>query len=299
MRSALVTGGTGFIGRHLVRRLIGEGWAVHLLARPRRQERCPGEQASGVAIHPFEGTAESVDAAVLSAEPEVVFHVASRVVVNHRPEDVKDLVESNVLLGAMLADSLARRGPIAFVNVGTTWQFRNGPAYDPACLYAATKQAFVDLLSYWTSNRQLKVISLLLYDTYGEVDGRGKIVELLLRAASGQALDLSQGEQRLHLVHVDDVVEGLIIAGERARAAEPGSNEVYVLDSEGARTLRDVASVVETMLGRRLPLRWGKRPYRDREVMQPYSSGKRLPGWRPSIPLEEGLERCVRSLREG
>ena len=74
-------------------------------------------------------------------------------------------------------------------------------------LYAATKQAFTDLLVFYAEVEGLAVHTLELMDTYGPGDPRAKLIPFLLRAgAEGTTVEMTDGTQLIDLVHVDDAV---------------------------------------------------------------------------------------------
>ena len=126
------------------------------------------------------------------------------------------LVDSNVLVGTQVAEAMLRAGCRGIVNTGTSWQRDARGAYDPVCLYAATKQAFEDVLTYYVSAEGFAATTLRLYDTYGPDDPRPKLVNALAGALrSGTPLSLSPGEQLLDLVHIDDVTAAFAAAGRR------------------------------------------------------------------------------------
>lgn len=289
MSSALVTGSTGFVGSHLVRRLAADGWHVARLLRKDLESATP---VAGVRDHWWDGSTVAAVAAVAAVAPDVVFHLASLFVAEHGAADVAPLVESNVLVGAQVAEAMLRTGCRLMVNTGTSWQRDAEGAYDPVCLYAATKQAFEDVLTYYVNAEDFAAITLRLYDTYGPEDRRPKLVSALRGAVlSGAPLSLSPGEQLLDLVHVDDVTAAFALAGLRLLDGGAG-HECFDVSSGRARTLRAVVAAFAAAAGRPVPVRWGERPYRRREVMTPLE-GRPLPGWRAEISLEEGFERLV------
>jgi nucleoside-diphosphate-sugar epimerase len=109
------------------------------------------------------------------------------------------------------------------------------------------------------------------------------------------ALDLSPGEQLLELVHVDDVTEAFLQAHRLLRDDPHGAaGRRYSVRSEEPLRLREVVAQLEAVLGIKVPVRWGSRAYRTREVMSPWR-GPLLPGWRPSVSLQDGLRRMVAS----
>ncbi len=292
MKKALITGGMGFVGRHLTRRLCADGWQVAALERP----KTPRLRFKGLRCHDYDGTSRGMIRLLQAAKPDVVFHLAALYVSEHGPDDIRPLIESNVLLGCQLAEAMAQSGTRLLVNTGTSWQHFQDAPYDPVNLYAATKQACEDVLAYYQEARGLKTIHLQLFDTYGPDDARPKLLAALRRAAE-QEVAFSAGRQFIDLVHIDDVVEAFVQAGRRLLSGKVRKSETYAVSSGRPQTLRAVTGLFEKALGRPLKIRWGERPYRFREVMRPWSQGRRLPGWRPRISLEKGFSSLLRNSR--
>jgi nucleoside-diphosphate-sugar epimerase len=290
-RRAVVTGATGFVGSRLCRALVGAGWELHVVAQQGTSLDALGDAARAVAsTHVHDGTTESLVAWFGGVRPDVTFHLASLFVAEHAVAQVTPLVESNVLFGAQLAEAMARCGSSRLVNTGTSWQHFGDSAYDPVCLYAATKQAFEDLLEYYVSARAFHVVTLKLFDTYGPGDPRPKLFKLLRDTAASRAtLSMSGGEQLIDLVHVDDVVQAFRLAATRLLDGGAPGHERYAVSSGRPIPLRELVDLYARVAGTPLAIEWGKRPYRTREVMTPWTRGVPLPGWAPAIGLEAGL----------
>lgn len=285
-RTALITGVTGYLGGRLARRLLAEGWAVHALLR----ESSASPELDGLQVHYHDGSVGGLTEIVRAAAPDVVFHLASLYLADHRPDQVDDLIASNVRLPAQLAEAMTAAGATRLIDTGTAWQHFQTPHYHPVNLYAATKQAAQDLLLYYHSARGLSVVTLKLFDTYGAGDTRRKLIQLLVDAASsGEELGMSPGEQVVDLSHVDDVVEAFGVAAQRLLEAPEALHESYFVTGERM-TVRDLVPVVEKAIGRPVKASFGARPYRPREVMMPVDAGSQLlPDWKRRRSLSETL----------
>lgn len=287
-RRVLVTGATGYVGGRLAERLLAEGVETHLLVLP-TSDRARLAPLGGATVHVHDETAEGAERIIRAARPEAILHIAARVWAEHAPADVEPLIRANVLLGTHLLDALARAGGGVFIQTGTFWQRRGGAGYDPVNLYAATKEAFEAILGYFAATAPIRAAVLVLYDVYGPADPRGKILSLLDRATrTGEALEMTPGEQRIDLVHVNDAVEAYLAAWRALEAAPAGPPRTWAVSGGEARPLREVVETFERAVGRPVPVRWGAKPYRPREVMTPWR-GEPVPGWRPRVGLEDGI----------
>lgn len=284
-RIALVTGATGFVGSHIARRLVQEGWQVHILTRAGSTLPTASE-FSQIPIHVHDNTTKGMVSCVEQAKPDVVFHLASLFLSHHEAEDIKSLIQSNVLFGTQLLEAMQVNGVKSIINTGTSWQHYNNEDYNPVCLYAATKQAFEALLEYYVQACGIKAITLKLFDTYGPDDPRPKLFHLLNKAAaSGAPLDMSSGKQLIDLVHIDDVVAAYLIAAQRLLDGQVTIHERYAVSSGQPLPLKELVQQYAAVSKKTIQVNWGGRPYRYREVMVPWNLGDAIEGWMPKIKL--------------
>lgn len=293
----LLTGASGFIGAALARRLLAEGFEVHLVLRPDSDAGTLPANEALLHVHRHEGGTLQLIDIMRAAAPQAVFHLASLFLAQHKPEDVERLVQANLLFSTQLAEAMAQCGVTLLVNTGTSWEHYQDADYNPVCLYAATKQAFSALLRYYTECHALRVVTLKLFDTYGPGDRRPKILALLKRLATeGGTLGMSPGEQLMDLVHIDDVLDAFMLAF--ARLADGRQQEAmaeYGVSSGKALPLRELAALYAQASGLPLNIEWGGRPYRPREVMVPWTRSACVPGWQPKVDLLAGLARYHQS----
>lgn len=291
--TALITGATGFVGSHLARRLVQEGWRVHIVSRA--DSRLPeAEEFAHVTNHIYDGSTESMVNCVVQAKPDVVFHLASLFLSQHAIKDVNALIQSNVLSGSQLLEAMKVNQVTHIVNTGTSWQHYNNEDYNPVCLYAATKQAFEAILEFYVQACDIKAITLKLFDTYGPDDPRPKLFHLLKKAAaSGEPLNMSPGEQLIDLVHIDDVVEAYLIAAQQLLEGKVSRHETYAVSSGNPIPLKELVQIYSAISGSVISVNWGARPYRFREVMKTWNCGVKLPSWSPQISLENGVKKAL------
>ena len=287
--TVLLTGATGFVGSNLTRRLVKEGWNVHILIRASSGLPVASE-ISKCTKHLHDGTTQSIVNCLRKIEPDVVFHLASLFLSHHEIKDIESLIQSNILFGTQLLEAMRVTGLVNIINTGTSWQHYNNEDYNPVCLYAATKQAFESILEFYIQAFGFKVITLILFDTYGIDDPRPKLFTLLYNAAkTGERLNMSAGEQLIDLVHIDDVVNAYLTAAQRLLDGSVSKHEHYEVTSGQPLPLKELVQIYERVTRQTVAINWGARPYRSREVMRPWDRGQFVPGWTPNISLLQGL----------
>lgn len=283
----LLTGASGYIGSRLAARLVAECWEVHVALRPDSRLGSLAQLGGALVEHRFDGTTQGMIELVARAAPDTVFHLASLFLAQHRSEDIGALIDSNVRFSTQLLEAMAVNRVRRFVNTGTAWQHYRDQDYLPVNLYAATKQAFEAILDYYVDAHGFAAATLALFDTYGPGDPRPKLIPLLWKAArSQQLLEMSPGEQLIDLVHVDDVVDAIMLA-QQELAAGPPAHARYGVSSGRPLPLRELVAAFERATGTSLPIAWGGRPYRSREVMQPWTRYTPVPGWAPTRSFEK------------
>ncbi|MCC7166602.1 MAG: NAD(P)-dependent oxidoreductase [Rhodospirillales bacterium] len=295
MRRALVTGATSYPGQRLLARLMAEGIEVHALVRMTSDLARFDPLPHLPVIHPHDGSYAMMHDIMAETRPDIVFHLASHYVREHKPEQIDGLIESNLTFGLYLLEAMRQTGVPRLVNVGTFAQFYESADYRPLSLYAATKQAFEDLLAYYV-DLGLAATTLIFFDTYGPYDWRPRLVNALLDAwVNNTQLPLPESHVKvtLDLVYIDDAIEALWQAGRHLMTdPKPLSGRRFAIGSGDWHTLRQVVELFEQVSGREIIKAWGMWPLPDRHVVTPWE-GPNLPGWRPKVGLAEGLKRCL------
>ena len=292
----LVTGASGFIGGHLTEHLLRSGNDVGVILRQHSQmEHLDSPQDEHLVKSIYDGSTDSLISSLRDFKPEAVVHAASFFVAEHKSDQIIDLITSNVLFGTQILEAMVLSDCSKLVNIGTSWQHFLQERYNPVCLYAATKQAFEDIARFYVEAKNLSITTLKLFDTFGPNDKRAKILPYLLnpKNANKEKVDMSPGDQMIDLVYIDDVVTAILSALERLKDDRDRGATEYAVSSEHPIKLRDLVAVITRITGNKSEFHWGGRPYREREVMIPWNTGKPIPGWKAHVTIEEGLKRIL------
>lgn len=290
MRRCIITGGSGFVGSNLAKKLVQEGWKVYLIVREQSNLDAIKEIKEEVEIFRYSGKIdELIDYFKKLKEIDIVFHLASLYLNQHTTEKLNNLLNSNIIFGTHLLEAMSYCNCSKFINTSTFAQHYNNEVYNPVNLYGATKEAFEKILEYYVQVRGIQAISLELFDNYGLNDKRSKVLNLLKRCAiTKEHLEMSPGEQLINLLYIDDVINGYIVASQLLENSK--GHKKYMLSAGNCISLKELILKVEEIWGEKLNIKLGGRHYQPREVMNPWNKGELLPNWKPQVNLQEGLK---------
>jgi len=285
----VVTGVTGFIAHAIVERLLKENHIVYVITRiDTDTSSIPND------VHNFvdDGNTQKMQDFFQDIKPDGVLHLASLVLVNHTLNDIETLIVSNILFSTRLLEASVNSHVKWFINTGTFWQNYNDEDYNPVNLYAATKQAFEDIAKYYYETQKINFVTIKLNDTFGPNDTRSKIFNLWGKAvANNESLGMSPGEQIIDISYIENIVDAYIQMLTQLQVDDTYTyaGDIYAVNSEERMSLQALAKVYEEVTQTSVDITWGGRPYRDREVMIPWTKGKTVPGWKQNISLRDAI----------
>lgn len=297
----LVSGGAGFIGRHLVRALVQRGDSVTVVGRRRREALAHDALPPAVDYRAGDlGQAETATSLLRAARPECVFHLASAVDVARDLDHLDAQVRGTQMAAVHVARACLEQDVERLVHVGTCEEYGNGPApfretqdLAPVSPYSAAKAAATSFVRMLCSSFGLRAVIVRPFLTYGPEQESNLLVPSLIRSAlAGRDFPMTPGEQTREFNYVDDIVAGLLasaqVAGTEGQIINIGCGE--------PRRIRDVAQLVLDLMGNPVQLELGKLPYRPGETWEFYCDNTRareLLGWSSHVTLEDGLERTI------
>ena len=321
----LVTGGAGFIGGCLVRKLLREtGASVFNLDKLGYASDLTGIETLGEAAssrhHLLKADltdAAAVEAAVEAADPDLVMHLAAESHVDRSIEGPEAFLTSNVngtfnLLQAVRRhwDALTaeRQGHFrlhhistdeVFGSLGAEGRFSETTPYDPRSPYSASKAASDHLVSAWHHTYGLPVVLTNCSNNYGPWQFPEKLIPVvILKAAAGEPIPLyGDGANVRDWLYVEDHVDALILAATRGQIGRS-----YCVGGHGERSNRQVVEEICTLLDQLRPAgaphsslitRVADRPGHDRRyAIDPARITSEL-GWHPRHDFQAGLGATV------
>lgn len=305
MKRALVTGGSGFVGANLVRRLLREGHEVHLILRDGHQPwRLAGIMSDVRAIGCDLTDADSVRDAVAAAKPDWVFHLAAYGAYPTQTGFAR-MVAVNVLGGANLMQCCAEAGVEFFANAGSSSEYgyktaaaRESDRIEPNSHYAITKAAATHYGQLVARGAGLHCVTFRLYSIYGPYEEPTRLIPtLLVHGLRGGLPPLVAPDTARDFVHVDDAVEAFVRAA-REGAGAPGA--VYNVASGTQTTLAEVVEHARRLLRISAEPAWGTLGRREWDTSVWRGDPSALHGaigWRAEVDLARGLQSTLDWLR--
>lgn len=291
----LVLGGNGFIGSHVVDRLLAEGHSVRVFDRQPERYRQPltGVDYRMASFDDTPALAEALEGI------DVVYHLISTTVPSTSNKDPVFDVESNLIGTIRLLDLMKISGVSRIVYLSSGGTVYGVPevspisethSLKPICSYGVIKVAIENYLLMYQSQFGFESVILRASNPYGERQGHGGVQGVvgtfLWRIAKGEAIQVwGDGSVVRDFIHVSD------LANLCAQCAETGLTGTYNVGSGEGTSIGDIVDVIGTVSGRDFCLEYKpERGFDVPHVVLDTSAIRARLSWRPEISLCTGIE---------
>lgn len=316
----LVTGGAGFIGSAVVRLAIARGHHVvnvDVLTYAGRPENVASVADSP--LYAFEQAdirdRDALDRILSAHKPDAIMHLAAESHVDRSIDEPGDFIETNItgtynMLQAARAYWQAQGRPDTFRfhhistdevygSLGATGMFTETTSYDPRSPYSASKAASDHLVRAWAETYGLPVVLTNCSNNYGPYHFPEKLIpKVILNALAGKPIEVyGDGSNVRDWLYVEDHADALLCVLQKGTLGRS-----YNIGGENERSNIELVHTVCDILDKKRPK---KVPYSDlitfvtdrpghdaRYAIDPDRIRTEL-GWRPSVTVEEGMEKTV------
>ena len=297
MKRAVLTGGTGFVGASVARRLLRDGHEVHLLVRPGYARWRIGDLLDDVRLHLVDlGDAAALGDTVGQIRPDWVFHLAAYGAYSWQT-DLDQMLQTNVQGTMNLVRACLRHGWEAFVNTGSSSEYGyqdHPPAewerVEPNSHYAVTKASATLFCRYTAQSQGVRLPTLRLYSVYGPWEEPTRLIPtMIVRGLQGRLPPLVNPAIARDFVYAEDVNDAYLLAATQP-GQEPGA--VYNVGSGVQTTIREVVEVARRALSIPEEPSWGSMPDRGWDTQVWVSDNRKIRqalGWEPRHTFEAGF----------
>jgi NAD dependent epimerase/dehydratase len=309
----LVTGAGGFIGSHLVERLVSHGYAVRALVHYNSSGHWSSlEQVSPNCLRSVEVIAgditdsSQVDEAVRGCQ--IVFHLAALISIPYSYRAPRSYLTTNVIGTANVADACCKTGVNRLVHTSTS-EVYGSAQYVPIdeahplvaqSPYSASKIAADKVVESFAVSFGLPACIVRPFNTYGpRQSARAIIPTIITQALAGNVVRLGSTAPVRDLTFVTDTADGFIAAG--VASTTPG--DVVNLGTGEGHSVQQLVDAVARHLGKTLRVETDPQRVRPAasEVTRLISSNARAAErlcWRPRVSIDEGLEVTIRHIEQ-
>ena len=308
MRTALVTGAGGFIGSHLVERLVADGWKVRALVRYSSHDQL------GALVHTAPGVLDEVevvpgdlrDADVVRRAVDgcdAVLHLGAIIAIPYSYTAPRDVVETNVLGTLNVLEAARTHGTPRVVHTstsevyGSARQLRMDETHplQGQSPYSASKIGADKLAEAYALSFDLPVVVLRPFNTFGPRQSpRAVIPTILGQALAGGPVRLGSLTPTRDFTYVSDTVAAFALAA----TAPDVAGKVVHLGTGVEVSVGDLVRLAGEVLGRELEVITDDQRVRPaasevQRLLSDPSHAREVLGWTPEVPLLEGLRRTA------
>jgi UDP-glucose 4-epimerase len=300
----LVTGGAGFIGSHLVDRLVQEGNQVIVVDNLSTGKR--KNVNKNATFYKMDIQSKRIERVFRNERPLIVVHLAAQMNVRHSTEDPGFDAQVNILGTINVLEHAVKHGvrKVTFASSGGAiygeqeiFPASESHRTDPLSPYGISKLAGEKYLAYYDNAMGLRYVALRFANVYGprqDSEGEAGVVAIFskLMLNGGQPIINGTGKQTRDFVYVDDVVEAIMVT------LEEDIQGIFNVGTGQETTVNECYGIIKELTKSQCKDLYGaaKKGEQFRSVLDVTKIREKF-GWDPQVTLQEGLQRTVEFFR--
>ena len=286
MKNLLITGGTGFIGHHLVKKLIKKNRIFLVVKKNSQNLRKVGilKKKFKVNLYPiFFKKYNELEKKITKIKIYAAINLATKYVRIHKHSNINDILDSNIIFCTLVLDLCAKIKIKKFINISTSIsQMADGEKENSDNLYGASKTAFNKILEYYKKEYgYIKFYNLYIGHTFGNGDKRNKLIPVIIKSYKmNKTIKIVSKKLKINAVHVDDVTKGIDMLLNKHLIKND-----YLIQSNEDIPIFKIINNLNKKLKKKIKVKW----LNNKIKKNPNYKIKKLNNWKSNISLIQFL----------
>lgn len=298
VKTVLITGGMGFIGKNIIDRIKND---YNLVIIGRREK----EETSDFKYYKCDiSILEELEKVFKSENIDSVIHLATYTRTKHKKNDISEMIDTNVKGINNLLELCCEYKVEKIINTGSCFEYGNNRTVsretddlDPWNLYAETKIISESLLDFYCK-KGLTAITLRLFAAFGIYDKEERLVPYVIKnALYNKEIKVTSGEQKWDYTYSKDIAEAYKLALETSVKG----HEIINISNNKPVSLKEIVIKIIELTNSKSKIIFGAKPYRENEIMYLHgdnSKAKRILNWAPKYDFEVALKETIEYFEE-
>ena len=294
-KNAVLTGGSGYIGKNVTKELLQNGWQVFHLVRKKPKLKLCIPKIKYLKID--KSLSSLSELLTLNRKRTIFIHLATHSLIKNELNELENIMNSNINLGVTLMSFMRQNSFKKLIIAESYWQFDDKGKIKGNNLYSISKSCLSKIAEYFSIRYNFIINCLVLYDVYGPQDNRPKLInELLKNINKKKILKFTPGKQIIDYTFVNDVARAFLVASEKLIIKKNKQFMRYTIRSMHEKTLKNYINIIEKTFSCKFKIIWGGKKYPNHQIMKPWlpSSKWQLPSWSPKNKFEYNIKNFIK-----
>ena len=269
MKKILLTGSTGFIGSALLDNISKKN-KVYITVRKKDKILLKNKNISKIYFDDY----DKLNRKLKKIKVNTVIHCATHYVKKHNYDDLKKLNKANILFGNIILENLKVMNVKKFINFSTVWTNYNGIKGNFFNLYSVYKENFNNIVKFYSKFlKNIKFYNLNISDTFGKLDKRKKIINILkINYKKNLLTKIISKNLYLNLLNIIDIINAVnLIMNGKVRP------ESYILKNNRNFSISKLVDSINSFSTKKIKVKW----LSNKIIKEKLYNYKRLKQWQP------------------